>query len=141
MKVPVFHSRSSGFTLLELLVVISIIGILIAMGTAAFSTAQQQSRDARRRSDIRAMHNAFEQYYSLNGSYNASCATMAAGSLPQGLPTDPQSGSAYTCLADSDSYCVCATLENTTGGNAGAGSTADSCAFGAGGFFCIESLQ
>ena len=46
---------SSGFTLIELLVVIAIIAILVAIGITAFTSAQRQSRDARRMADMRAI--------------------------------------------------------------------------------------
>jgi len=64
-----------GFTLLEVLVVIAIIGILISMGTAAYTSAQKKSRDSRRSADLKAIQNAFEQYYADNGRYptSASC--------------------------------------------------------------------
>ncbi|MFZ1721320.1 MAG: type II secretion system protein, partial [Microgenomates group bacterium] len=48
-------SRQSGFSLLELLVVISIIAILVAMGVAGFTTAQRKARDARRSGDLKAI--------------------------------------------------------------------------------------
>lgn len=47
-----------GFTLIELLVVIAIIGILAAFIVASFNTAQQKSRDARRKADLDAVKKA-----------------------------------------------------------------------------------
>ncbi|NCO89124.1 type II secretion system protein, partial [Candidatus Roizmanbacteria bacterium] len=38
-----------AFTLLEILVVIGIISIMVAMGTASYSTAQKKARDAKRK--------------------------------------------------------------------------------------------
>jgi prepilin-type N-terminal cleavage/methylation domain-containing protein len=115
---------SRGFSLLELLVVISIIGILISIGTVAFTSAQKTSRDSRRRGDIKAMQDAFEQYNADKGSYEA-CSTMASydsGSgalMPAGLPTDPRNTGAYvyntSTGCDATGYCVCAFLESGTG--------------------------
>lgn len=139
-----------GFSLLELLVVISIIGILISIGTVAFTTAQRSSRDARRKSDVQAMQGAFEQYMGENGVY-AACSTMAAydpgnGALmPAGLPTDPKNTGSYvyngSTGCDSTGYCICALLEGTGDGNANAPTTTN-CNYSAGGnYYCLTDLQ
>lgn len=49
-----------GFTLIELLVVIAIIGILATIIVASFTSAQQRSRDARRKADLDAVKKALE---------------------------------------------------------------------------------
>lgn len=51
-----------GFTLVELMVVIVILGILTAIGTFAFQTSQQKSRDSRRKNDISQVTKALELY-------------------------------------------------------------------------------
>lgn len=130
-----------GFTLLEILVVVAIIGILISIGSAAYTSAQKKSRDARRQGDLRSIQNGFEQYYANNSKYptSASC-TVDSTYLPAGIPTDPKTGVAYSiaCDAQGITYCSCALLEGTTtGGNA----TSASCTFGAGAYFCVKNLQ
>lgn len=141
-----FQQKSRGFTLLELLVVISIIGLLIALGVASYTTAQQNGRDAKRRSDMKAVQSAFEQYYAVNGAYpdDAGCtpADPAITSvMPAGLPSDPKPGqTAYSFSCSTDAYCSCALLEKQDGGNAAAPS-GTSCNLGTGSYFCVENLQ
>ena len=57
-----------GFTLLEMLVVISIIGVLVGVGAVSYSTAQKKARDTKRNMDLKAVQNCMEQNYSVNNS-------------------------------------------------------------------------
>lgn len=146
MKFFTTHRNNKGFTLLEILVVISIIGILIALGASAYSVAQRKSRDARRQGDLKQVQNAFEQYYANTGSYGT-CAQMASAGFPSGqLPQDPKPGSSYSigCNTVTQRYCACATLEggggNTSVNTGGTGT----CTFNTGGtlqFYCFSNLQ
>ncbi len=138
-----------GFTLFELLVSISIIGILMAVSTVAFSNAQRKSRDARRREDMQAIQKAFEQHYADSGyvydGVSANCATILADTsvLPAGAPIDPKNSGSYiysftgSCDIVNNTYCVCALLEQAGTGNSGA-----SCAWATGGnYYCVQSVQ
>ena len=58
-----------GFTLVELLVVMAIIGILASVGVASYSQSRAAARDAKRISDISKLQIAIEQYYNANGGY------------------------------------------------------------------------
>jgi prepilin-type N-terminal cleavage/methylation domain-containing protein len=54
--------RRSGFTIIELLVVLGIIAIILSLSLAAVSNARIRSRDARRVADLRTIQSALEQH-------------------------------------------------------------------------------
>jgi len=136
--------RERGFTLFELLVSISIIGILVALASVSYSAAQRKARDARRIQDMKSIQNAAEQYYSINSyayplSYSGTW-TVSGQTVLEQYPTDPKTDwTAYSATNVSTStYCVCARMENTTGGN----SSSNACAFVSGGaYYCVKNQQ
>ena len=154
------NKRTQGFTLLELLVVIGIIGILVAIGTISYTAAQSRGRDSRRKADLENIAKALEQYYIQNStnqySYpaNADCIGFE-DYLAGGVPTDPKWGFEYTDSSENNlsggsgafcaaaSYCICMELEATGTGNA-YGRTGTSCNFTGAGtkdYFCVQSRQ
>jgi type II secretion system protein G len=58
-----------GFTLIELVVVISILAILSGVLVPRVSSHLESARDARRLTDIKALRSAIEQYFLDRGSY------------------------------------------------------------------------
>jgi len=122
------NKKNKGFTLFELLVSISIIGILTALASVAFSGAQKKARDARRVQDIKLIQTAAEQYYSQN-TYNY----PGSGNYDAGDVWTPAGGT--TVL---ESYCVCALMENTANANA-----TSACNFSVGvkTHFCAKNQQ
>lgn len=72
-----FPSRQqNGFTLVELLMVISIIGLLSSIVLASLATARAKARDMVRLSDLKQLQIALEMYRTDNGAYPA---TFAVG--------------------------------------------------------------
>lgn len=61
--------KSKGFTIVELLIVIVVIGILATLVIVTFSGIQQKGRDSQRKTDINALQSHVEAYYAQNGSY------------------------------------------------------------------------
>ena len=59
----------AGFTIIELLIVIAIIGILATLVLTNFQGAQAKGRDTVRKSDINSIYQKLEEYYNENGGY------------------------------------------------------------------------
>jgi prepilin-type N-terminal cleavage/methylation domain-containing protein len=63
--------KQSGFTIVELLIVIVVIGILVALVVTTFSGIQRKARNTERESDVKAIHSQLEAYFNEAGSYPA----------------------------------------------------------------------
>jgi prepilin-type N-terminal cleavage/methylation domain-containing protein len=63
------NKRQSGFTIVELLIVIVVIGILATLVIVTFSGIQQKARDTKRKTDINAIDSHVEAYYANSGNY------------------------------------------------------------------------
>lgn len=77
----IFNLRDKGFTIIELLVVISIVGVLGSTIYAPFNEARKKGRDAKRVSEIKAIQNSLLAY---SDNYGSCYPIFSAGT---GLPT------------------------------------------------------
>lgn len=109
-----------GFSLVELLVVISIIGILSALLMANFLGARERARDAQRINDLYITKNALRMYYNDHQSY-PSCAAGPTSCLNTAeiggtyIPSISSIGYTYTVSADRDSFVLRVGLEAGAG--------------------------
>ena len=119
MKFKALYSR--GFTLVELMIVIAIIGLLSGIIITSLTGSKAKSRDARRISDINQIQLALEQYFDRCGQYPAAGAnnlpstsstcnvggtTVNINSYISVIPIDPtnDSGHKYSYVVNSSSY-------------------------------------
>jgi len=61
--------KQPGFTIVELLIVIVVIGILAAITIVAFNGVQDKAKFAQKRSDVAALQKYVEMYKAENGTY------------------------------------------------------------------------
>lgn len=123
----IYHK--SGFTLVELLVVISIISVLVALSVFGLQGARKASRDAKRKSDIEQIRSGIEIYKSdcdkypeaigdslLGNGSTSSC--LVSNVYIKTKPVDPLSPTnVYSYYNPTpNTYEICATLEQ--GGSA-----------------------
>lgn len=81
--------KNKGFTLVELLIVISILGILATIALVAFNSSQIRGRDAQRKSNLSEVAHALEIFYSDYNKYPPTDAGNATGQI-YGCPYDPK---------------------------------------------------
>lgn len=129
-----------GFTLVEILVVVSIIGILTGVIIGGVASARVKARDARRVADIKQISKAIENYFSSCYSYPSALTNLTTSGCTAyipvitSLPQDPQASTNVYYRYYTDTlgglggtsgsgrrYHVCATLETSAANKGKAG--------------------
>jgi len=82
-----------GFTLLELITVISIIAILTAIALPNYKAAILQSKEAVLREDLFQFRDRIDQYYADKGKYPESLEALLEQGYLRRIPSDPMTGS------------------------------------------------
>ncbi len=69
MRAAAPQRGSRGFTLVELMLTVSVIGLLSAAGTASYDSVRRQGRDVKRANDAKQIQVALEIFFETHGYY------------------------------------------------------------------------
>jgi len=89
MVTDVRAPNQKGFTLIELMVVVTIIGILAGVAISNVKWAQQRARESALRHDLFEMRKAIDDYYADKQKYPDSLATLKSERYLRNVPKDP----------------------------------------------------
>ena len=81
--------RRRGFTLLELLVVMAIIGTLLTIAVPRYFRSLQRSREAVLMQDLATLRESIDKFYGDTGKYPQTLAVMVEKRYLRGIPVDP----------------------------------------------------
>lgn len=88
--------RTSGFTLIELMVVMALIVVLASVGLTLYSNSVIRAKEAVLKEDLYRMRDGIDQYYADKGKYPATLQDLVSDKYLRAVPVDPFTNSADT---------------------------------------------
>lgn len=92
----VYRSLFAGFTLVELLVVMSIVALLLSIAVPRYFNSTDRAREAVLKQSLAEMRGAIDKYYGDRGRYPAALGDLATQRYLRRIPPDPITGSEAT---------------------------------------------
>jgi len=90
------QSQRKGFTLIELVIVFTLIGILLGLGIPQYRNATKRAREAVLKEDLFQMRKLINQYYIDKGKYPSSLQDLVTEGYLRAIPIDPMTKSSET---------------------------------------------
>jgi len=103
--IPARLRRMRGFTLIEMLIVMTLIVVLASVGLIAYQTSVRRGREAVLKEDLYRMRDAIDQYYADKGKYPTDLNELVSTNYVRRVPVDPMTNSAetwQTVMAEAD---------------------------------------
>ena len=118
-------SYQSGFTLVEMLVVVAIFSLLSSMLLTLARDSRGRARDATRKSDVRNIQSSMAVYFDRKNRYPNNYSQLISEDLFNQIPKDPSTGEKYpyatSTAGDNFDICVAACMELPENGGGEAG--------------------
>ena len=89
---PAHAHKTRGFTLIELVVVMAIIGLLLTIAVPRYMHSIERGKEQVRQQNVAVMRNAIDQYYGDNGQYPETLDELVAKHYLRAVPVDPVNG-------------------------------------------------
>jgi general secretion pathway protein G len=87
---------AQGFTLLELMIVVSIVGILATLAMPSYHTSVVKAKEAALQQDLSTFRDVLDQHRADQGKYPPSLQVLVSAGYMRVIPKDPFTGSTTT---------------------------------------------
>lgn len=98
MRAGPFKWSQKGFTLIELIIVFTLIGILVGLALPQFQSGTRRAREAVLKENLYVLRTLINQYYTDKMKYPASLQTLVDDGYLREIPTDPITKSSETWI-------------------------------------------
>ena len=88
--------EANGFTMIELMIVVSIVGILATLAVPSYQGTLVRAREAALRQDLFTMRDVLDQHRADQGKYPSSLQALVGAGYLRAVPNDPFTNSATT---------------------------------------------
>jgi general secretion pathway protein G len=83
------RGAASGFTIIELMIVMALIVVLASIGLATHANSQTRAREAVLKEDLFRLRDSIDQYYADKNAYPASLEALVSEKYLRAIPVDP----------------------------------------------------
>ena len=114
-----YKKNSRGFTLIELMVVMTVIALLIAIAVPRYFHSVEQAKEATLKQSLSVMRVAIDKFYGDNDRYPSSIKELVAKKYIRAVPIDPMTESTETWVTISPSLDITGSVFDIKSGAAG----------------------